>query len=61
MHKSVIYFIAYIHVGAPTGSLRSCKNIPDIFVIHKEVMYADNAGAVIGHFVQVDHLQKYQI
>ena len=51
----VTYFIAYIPVGAPSGSLRSCKNIPDVFVMSMDGRYAANAGAIGGHCVQVGH------
>ncbi len=43
------YFVSHIAVADPTGSLRSFKIVPDDFVIHKDVMYAANAGAIGGH------------
>jgi hypothetical protein len=61
MSLEVTYFIAYNLVGDPSGSLRSCKNIPDVFVMSMDGRYAANAGAIGGHFVQVGHGLNVQI
>ena len=52
---SVTYFISHLRVADSSGSLRSCKNVPDVFVMSMDGRYAANAGAIGGHFVQVGH------
>ena len=58
----VTYFV-YPIPGANrfATSLRSCKNIPDVFVMSMDGRYAANAGAIGGHFVQVGHGLNVQI
>ena len=46
-----------IHGVRPSGSLRSYKIVPYDFIMHMNVLRADNAGAFIGHCVRAEHYQ----
>ncbi len=53
--------VSYFTPGFLPSTLRvhfaHVKIVPDVFVMHMDVLYADNAGAFIGHYLRAGHYQ----